>query len=415
MTTAVVVGSGIAGPVVGMALQRAGIEAVVLERDAEVSEAGAFLTVQVNGIDALRAIGAGHVLDGLGFATPGMRLRSGTGRPLGEVSMGLPLGDGTLARTVRRSDLRRALRDEAVRRGVEIREGVRVTGAGTDADGAWAECDGSGPVRGDLLVGADGIRSLVRTAIDPDAPPARYVPLLNIGGFAPAQDTGARPGEYEMLFGKRAFFGYAVAPDGVWWFANPPRRDEPAPGELARVTDAQWRAELAGLLAPDAGPAARIVASTEHELVGWTTYDLPRVPRWHRGRMIVIGDAAHATSPSSGQGASMAVEDAVQLARCLRDLPSVPSAFAAFESLRRKRVERVVATGARTSNTKVAGPVGRVLRDAMMPAVMRYVARDGGRSLAWQHHHHIDWDAPMSPAVVAGRQEENAAESRESP
>lgn len=404
MTTAVVVGSGIAGPVVGMALQRAGIEAVVLEREAGISEAGAFLTLQVNGIDALRAIGADHVLDGLGFATPRMRLRSGTGKPLGEVTTGLPLDDGAIAQTVRRADLCRVLRDEALRRGVEIREGVRVVGAGTDDEGAWAECDGTPPVRADLLVGADGIRSGVRTAIDPDAPPARYVPLLNIGGFAPPQDTDGRPGDYEMIFGKRAFFGYATAPDGgVWWFANPPRRDEPAPGELARVTDAQWRAELAELLAPDAGPAARIVASTAHELVGWTTYDLPRVPRWHRGRMIVIGDAAHATSPSSGQGASMAIEDAVQLARCLRDAPSVQAAFATFESLRRKRVERVVATGARTSNTKVAGPVGQMMRDAMMPMIMRYVARDGGASLAWQHRHHIDWDAPVGAAPVRER------------
>jgi FAD-dependent urate hydroxylase len=395
MTTAVVVGSGIAGPVVGMALQRAGIDAVVLERDTGVSDAGAFLTLQVNGIDALRAIGADHVLDGLGFATPGMRLRSGTGKPLGEVSMGLPLDDGTIARTVRRADLRRVLREEALRRGVEIREGVRVTDAGTDSDGAWAECEDAPPVRGDLLVGADGIRSRVRSAIDPDGPPARYVPLLNLGGFAPPQETGARPGEYEMIFGKRAFFGYAVAPDGVWWFANPPRRDEPAPGELAAVTDAQWRAELAEAFADDAGPAARIVASTGHELAGWTTYDLPTVPRWHRGRMIVIGDAAHATSPSSGQGASMAIEDAVQLARCLRDRPTPEAAFDAFESLRRKRVEKVVATGARTSNTKIAGPVGRAVRDAMMPMIMRYVNRDGGASLAWQHRHHIDWDAPV--------------------
>jgi len=99
----------------------------------------------------------------------------------------------------------------------------------------------------------------------------------------------------------------------------------------------------------------------------------------------------------------MAIEDAVQLARCLRDGPSLQAAFATFESLRRKRVERVVATGARTSNTKVAGPVGRMVRDAMMPMIMRYVARDGGASLAWQHRHHIDWDAPVGAAPVRER------------
>ena len=114
-----------------------------------------------------------------------------------------------------------------------------------------------------------------------------------------------------------------------------------------------------------------------------------RVPTWHKGAMIVIGDAAHATAPSSGQGASMAVEDAVVLARRLRDLPETGRAFAAYERLRRQRVERIVAHGARTSNSKAAGPLGRVLRDLMLPVVLKHAA---GGSLAWMHDYHIAWD-----------------------
>ncbi|MEN3539822.1 FAD-dependent monooxygenase [Microbispora sp. ZYX-F-249] len=68
---------------------------------------------------------------------------------------------------------------------------------------------------------------------------------------------------------------------------------------------------------------------------------LPPVPRWHRGRMVLAGGAAHAPSPSSGQGVALAVESAIQLARCLRDLPDVPAAFSAYERLRRDRVERI--------------------------------------------------------------------------
>jgi len=110
--------------------------------------------------------------------------------------------------------------------------------------------------------------------------------------------------------------------------------------------------------------------------------------------MVIVGDAAHATAPSSGQGASMAIEDAVVLARCLRDLPDVPQAFAAYERLRRKRVERIVAHGARTSNSKAAGPVARVIRDLMMPVILKHVANT--RSLAWMHDYHIDWDAKVA-------------------
>lgn len=104
---------------------------------------------------------------------------------------------------------------------------------------------------------------------------------------------------------------------------------------------------------------------------------------------MIVGDAAHATSPSSGQGASMAIEDAVVLARCLRDLPDVERAFAAYEQIRRQRVERVVAYGARTNNSKAAGPIARVLRDLMLPIIFKRTA--GEESFAWVYDYHIGW------------------------
>lgn len=289
-----------------------------------------------------------------------------------------------------------------MRRGIAVQHGRRLVDATPVSGGVRAVFDDGSTAQADLLVGADGIRSTVRTLIDPAAPRARFVPLLNLGGFAPTQATDAAPGEYEMIFGRRCFFGYIVTPsEGVWWFANPPRRDEPAQGELAGIGDSEWRALLDGALAGDAGPARALVRSTAHPLVGWATYDIPRVPRWHRDGMVIIGDAAHATSPSSGQGASLAVEDAVQLARCLRDLPDVDGALTAYEGLRRRRVERVVAHGARTSSSKVAGPITRVVLDAVMPLVLLKVAADGGASLAWLHGHHIDFDAPVVPEAAA--------------
>jgi 2-polyprenyl-6-methoxyphenol hydroxylase-like FAD-dependent oxidoreductase len=94
----------------------------------------------------------------------------------------------------------------------------------------------------------------------------------------------------------------------------------------------------------------------------------------------------------------MALEDAVILAQCLRDRPSSPAAFATFEALRRDRVEKIVRHGARSSNSKAAGPVGRVVRDLVLPAVFRRAARDGGKSMTWLQGHHIDFDAPTGTA-----------------
>jgi 2-polyprenyl-6-methoxyphenol hydroxylase-like FAD-dependent oxidoreductase len=401
MRTALVIGAGIAGPVAAIALQRAGVTPVVYEaHDGPADEVGAFLTLQVNGIDALRALGIGHVVSEIGFPTPRMRFRSGTGKLLGEVSTGAALPDGTVGVTLRRSDLYRALRDEARRWGITIEHGRRLVDARSVPGGVRAEFADGSTATADLLVGADGIRSAVRRVIDPAAAPARYVPVLNIGGFAPALDVGTVPGGYEMIFGKRAFFGHVVAPDGaVWWFANPPQRCEPAPGELAALGTAHWRARLNALFAGDRTAACAIIDATPGELTAWATYDLPSVRHWHRDRMIVIGDAAHATSPASGQGASMAIEDAVELGRCLRDVPEPGAAFAAYERLRRSRVEQVVADGARSSDAKAAGPVARVLRDALLPIFLR---RQGNRAAAWLHGHHIDWDAPVTTTAGAG-------------
>src|SRR5215213_6704769 len=357
--------------------------------------AGAFLTFASNGLDALRTIDAHHLVLSEGFPTPRMTIQSGTGKHLGDVPNGGALPDGTVSQTLRRADLYRALRDEALRRGARVEYGKRLVGAETTPDGVVALFEDGTEAVGDLLIGADGIHSRTRRIIDPSAPGARYIPVLNIGGYARDVSVPAEPGSFHMVFGKRAFFGYAVHPSGeIWWFANPPRSEEPTRAELAAIGTEGWREMLLDLFAGDASPAVELIRSTPGKLAGWATYDLPSVPTWYRGSLVIIGDAAHATAPSSGQGASMAIEDAVVLARCLRDLPDTGQAFAAYERLRRARVERIVAHGARTSNSKAAGPVARVLRDLMMPLILKRVA--SGESLAWMHDYQIAWDEQVA-------------------
>ncbi|HZB08259.1 MAG TPA: FAD-dependent monooxygenase [Rubrobacter sp.] len=393
---ALIVGGGVAGPVAAMALRQAGIDSVVYEAYAGgADDAGSFLTFASNGLDALRTIDAHHLVLSEGFPTPRMTIQNGTGKHLGDVLLGGTLPDGTVSQTLKRADLYRALRDEAVRRGARVEYGKRLVDAETTPGGVTARFEDGTEAVGDLLIGADGIHSRTRRIIDPSAPRARYVPVLNIGGYACDVAVQAEPGTFRMVFGKRAFFGYAVHPSGeIWWFANPPRADEPTGAELATIGTEQWREMLIDLFAGDDSPAVEIIRSTPGKLAGWATYDLPSVPTWYGGSLIIIGDAAHATAPSSGQGASMAIEDAVVLARCLRDLPDTGQAFAAYERLRRARVERIVAHGARTSNSKAAGPVARVLRDLMMPLILKRVAR--GESLAWMHDYHIEWDAKVA-------------------
>ncbi|HXQ54676.1 MAG TPA: FAD-dependent monooxygenase, partial [Actinomycetes bacterium] len=172
MTKALIAGGGVAGPVTAMALQRAGIEAVVFEAHVpRPGDAGSYLTVATNGLDALRAIGADKAVLANGFPTPTNVLLSGTGRRLGAVSNGGRLADGTVSHTIKRARLYRALHEEAAARGIRVEYGRRLTGAEVTADGGVVAAfeDGTSAA-GDLLVGADGVHSVTRRLLDPAAP-----------------------------------------------------------------------------------------------------------------------------------------------------------------------------------------------------------------------------------------------------
>jgi len=393
MTKALIVGAGICGPVTAMALQRAGIDAVIYEaRSRSGDGAGSYLTVASNGLDALAAIDAHAPVLAAGFPTRATKLFSGTGKRLGTVPIGAMRPDSRVSRTIKRAHLRAVLRGEAVRRGVPFEFGKRLVDIEATPESVRARFEDGSHADGDLLIGCDGVHSVTRRLIDPAAPTPRYVGLLNFGGYTRGS-IAAEPGLWHMIFGRRAFFGYVVDPGGgTVWFANVPRHAADW-AERASTTAEQWKQWLMGLFAGDRGPATELIAGGVIELAADSTHDLPSVPTWYGPSTIIIGDAAHAPSPTSGQGASMAIEDGVILAKCLRDAPDVSRAFAAFERLRRERVERIVAQGARGSSDKAAGPVGRIVRDLMLPIVFRYLVTE--KSLAWMYDHHIDWSSPI--------------------
>jgi FAD-dependent urate hydroxylase len=397
---ALIIGGGVCGPVTAMALQRAGIDVTVYEaRSRSAADAGSYLTVASNGLDALHAIGADAPVRAAGFATPTAVLLSGTGTQLGRVPIGSTQRPDLVSRTIRRSCLYEVLHREAVQRGLRVEYDMRLVGVDHRAGGVVARFANGSDARGDVLIGCDGIHSATRRIIDPGAPEPRYVGLLNFGGYT--RDVSATPpGEWRMIFGARAFFGFvADAARGTAWFANVPRLAATR-GERESTTSDEWKRWLVDLFAGDRGPAADLIRGGAIELAADNTHDLPFVPVWHRHSMIAIGDAVHAPSPTSGQGASLAIEDGVVLAQCLRDAPDPGRAFAAFERLRRRRVQRVVAHGARGSSNKAATGLRRVLRDALLPFVFRYVVTPA--AVAWMYDHHIDWEAPITVDADAG-------------
>ncbi len=392
--TALVIGGGIAGPAAAMALQKAGIESTVCEAHPSSAEGiGVFLTLATNGVDALRTLGAEEPAVAAGFPTTATVLWSGTGKRLGTAEVSMTLDDGTTGHTLKRADLYNAIHDQAAGRGIRIEHGRRLVAAENVNGGVRGSFADGTDATADILIGCDGINSTVRRIIDPNAPAPTYTGLLNLGGYVRGVKVAADPGTYHMIFGKRAFFGYAHAPDGeVWWFANLPQPNEPARGSLAGIGTDVWRRRLIELFADDAGPAARLIQATTHNLAASPIHTLPRLPTWHTDRMIVIGDAAHAPSPSSGQGASLSIEDAVLLAKCLRDRPDPNRAFAAFEQARRPRVQRIVKQAARINNSKAATGPARVVRDMMLPVALKFIANS--KRARQLYGYHIDWATP---------------------
>lgn len=411
MKQALIIGGGIAGPVTAMALQRAGLEPIVCEayQEAAAEQIGAYLTVAVNGLSALALLDAEHVVTKTGHPTGTLSFATSAGKHIVDMPIGGTLPDGTTTHSVKRRDLYRAFNAEAARRGVRYEYGKRLVDATSTPDGGVTArfADGS-TIDADLLIGADGIRSRTRKIIDPTAPDAHYLGIYGLGGFVTDRvlfaDLGLRPGIYSMIFGKQAFFGYLVAPDGeIWWFANVPREHELSRAELAGTTPAQWRDQLVELLSVDHTPAARIVAATPDDtfVSGFNQYDMPSVRTWHTGNMVIVGDAAHAVASSSGQGVSMAVEDAVTLAICLRDVPDTAAALAVYEQRRRDRVERVVQHGAATSGDKASSGFGRLLVRLLTPYFLKKAAKTGVGPLSWMYDYRIGWDDEAQSATTS--------------
>ncbi|MGA4729691.1 FAD-dependent monooxygenase [Micromonospora taraxaci] len=393
--TAIVIGGGIAGPVTALALRRAGITATVHEAyPATASEAGGIggtLALAPNGVAALRVVGADQAVTAL--ATPIERTMMAVGRR----RIALPTLAGVPPlRVVHRAELHRVLHDRAVAEGVTFAYGKRLVDAEQTGDGVTAHFGDGTSATADVLVGADGVRSTVRGLIDRAAPGPRFTGLLGFEAVA-RHEVDAAPGTMTFAFGRRGYYLYWPEPGGgTRWGVNLPQQRPMSLVEARAVPAQRWLDTLRSSYGDD-DPGRELMATSiadELQVVG-ALQIMPPVPHWHRGRMVLVGDAAHAPSNSSGQGASLAIESAVQLARCLRDLPDVASAFDAYVRLRRSRVEKVAARAARINHAKAPGPVARTLMPLMMPLLVR-TAMDPEKTVADEQRYVIDWDAPVT-------------------
>ncbi|MEU3455872.1 FAD-dependent monooxygenase [Micromonospora sp. NPDC006766] len=365
--TAVVAGGGIGGLAAATALASDGIAVTVVERAARIDDVGSGLLLYQNGIAAADAISTslGRRIRAVGYVVRQDDVRLVTD-PSGRVIAREPIGavaerEGLPQVPILRTALQDALMREARAAGAHIRLGTAVVGYRQAPGQVSVRLSSGDTIDADLLVGADGLHSVIRASMLGDGPP-RYQGYTSVRGRAIGCEL------YPQAFvvngrGTQLFVAPANA-DTLYWTAKVTAGAGvwPAMGPtaaLAALVDriAQWRPAVVAMVR-DTDPAD--IAVTD-------IHDRNPVRRWVRGRVALLGDAAHPMVPALGQGANTALEDAVVLADCLRRYPDPDGALRAYEAERVERAARVVLHSRRQGALdQGAGRLRALLRDAGM-------------------------------------------------
>jgi 2-polyprenyl-6-methoxyphenol hydroxylase-like FAD-dependent oxidoreductase len=373
----IVIGGGVAGTASAIALRRLGVEVTVFEAYAEpAGQVGSFLSLASNGLRVLRSLGVLEQVQRAGMDVPGQRMWSSSGKLLGEVPRGRLSGDELHSVTLMRGALVEALRTEAQAAGAVIITGERLVDAVATEEGIRAVFASGRTAEASLLLGADGIWSATRSLLDPHAPGPEYAGLYSVSGIAEGVET--EPGIFNLTFARNGAFIHLAAPGGkVWWAAQV---SCPAQPQLS-LTDEEWLRRLGGVYRHEQVPSAILAATVElHRPT--LMHRLDAIPVRHNDRIALLGDAGHPVG--AGQGASMALEDALVLAQSLAAESSAAAALSAYETARSARIAKMVKAASSNRDAKTAGPLARRMRDLVMPVAVRLFYE---RATAWLYTH----------------------------
>ena len=367
---ALIAGAGIAGLATGIALRQARCEVEVFERSSELREIGAAVVVWPNGTSALKALGV----------QPRWREveRLLLCRQDGRILMRPPVGEmqrryGSGMMVVHRAELHTALL--ATLDHERIRLKAEVTAFTQDANGVAVNLAGGEIVEGDFLIGADGLRSAVRKALIGDGPP-KYQGFTAWRGEIPAGRLPFEAGTGCNWWGRGGeFLAFPLTDGRIYWAgtANAPESTSPDPGRHKQDALDRFRGW-------DPRVMEILSATDEDSIIRTDIYDRDPLRTWSRGRVTLVGDAAHPMTPSQGQGACQALEDAVALATSLAGTWETQQAFVAYEHRRLRVANRVVRRSRQASRSvQAVNPIACALRNtlvAVMPSRMALMFLD---------------------------------------
>lgn len=339
-----ILGGGIAGLSVALALRKKGYHPRVYERRAGPATMGAGVTLWPNASFVLEELGLLQDIEAVGGRPVTVRRYDATGNALG--GLDIALLDQTMGyptHTILRRDLQAVLLRHAAKAGIPVEFGHRATAINLDASGkAVAQFENGVSIRPDLLIGADGrMDSVARRFVAGDNTPI-YQGFVNWIGVAHGRGALVDDIGIQDYWGSGERIGcVAVRPELVYWAAAQAR---PLLGAEPAV---DMRKEVEDLFAGWPDPIARIIHATPaHAIRLIAVHDLEPLHTWSRANVLLMGDAAHAPLPTSGQGACQALEDAWHLARCLDGTDGgLDEVFLRFAKIRNPKTTKLAEQG----------------------------------------------------------------------
>lgn len=356
---ALITGGGIGGLCAAIGLHQAGIETTVYEQAEQLSAVGAGLTLWANAIKALRKLGLAEAVIDSGSKIERAEIRTASGRILSRSQTGeleQLFGEPTIA--IHRADLHNILLS-ALPAGT-VRLGERCVGFEQTDESVTARFIGGHIDQSDLLVGSDGIHSVIREQLFPELK-LRYAGYTAWRGVVATKDESAL-GLTSESWGRGSRFGILrIDKQRVYWFAT---ANAPAGIKQSAV---ERKRHLLELFSGWHHPVKLLLESTPaEEILNNDIYDLPPMKEWGKGRVILLGDAAHPTTPNLGQGACMAIESSVVLARSISQESTLADSLNRYELERTGRTRWITERSWRIGRIgQLANPVACALRDFM--------------------------------------------------
>jgi 2-polyprenyl-6-methoxyphenol hydroxylase-like FAD-dependent oxidoreductase len=361
---ALIVGAGIGGLSAAIALRRAGWDVQIFERSAALRELGFGLGLAPNAMAALGELGVGEIILARGCepASGEMRRMDGTVLKRAQIPRGILGGPFVIAmRTALYGSLLDVVGTDTVTAGSEA------TGFTVHGERVTLHLGNGRSVEGDVLVGADGVRSVIRRQLHPTEPPARPSRIISLRGAVEGAVPylGGVDGLYYLGPGVESAHIRASA-TGIYWFVAV--AEELLPPEVRLKADSTTGAAEALLtyMTPKFDDTFRAITSATSEFhYDGILVDRDPLPRWGDGVVTLIGDAAHPMLPHTGQGAAQAIVDAVTVGKMLAGNVKVERTLRAFEAERMPKTAALVRQGRRTARfMRIRNPVACYVREA---------------------------------------------------